>query len=142
MAGEPSTERRQIAWIGQNVTIEGRIVSSQDIRIDGHVQGAIEVGQHELVLGPGSELKADVNARTVLVGGKLEGDVTATERIQIQSTGILLGDVVVPRLIIQDGGVLRGKADVAGTRHAAAAAAAPAGKASAAAPEPIGVVRT
>ena len=116
MAGEASNERRQVAWIGQGVRIEGRIASSQDIRIDGNVQGTIEVGQHELVLGAGSEVKGGVSARSVLVGGKLEGDVTATERIQIQSTGVLLGDVVSPRLIIQDGGLLRGKADIAGAR--------------------------
>jgi cytoskeletal protein CcmA (bactofilin family) len=112
-----STERRQVAWIGQSVAIEGRITSRQDIRIDGQVQGTIEVGQHELVLGPGSEVKADVNARSVLIGGNVEGNVTATERVQVQSTGVLLGDVVAPRLIIQDGGMLRGKADIAGTRH-------------------------
>ena len=121
MAGEVSTERRQIAWIGQGVTVEGKIVAKQDIRIDGHVSGTIEVGAHELLLGPGSELKANVNARSVLIGGKVEGDITATERVQIQSTGVLLGDVVAPRLIIQDGGMLRGKADVAGTRAAGGA---------------------
>lgn len=116
MGGELSNERRQVAWIGQSVTIEGKIVSSQDIRIDGHVTGSIEVGQHELVLGPGSAVKADVDARSVLVGGTLEGDVTATDRIQVQSTGVLLGDVVSPRLVVQDGGVIRGKADIAGSR--------------------------
>ena len=116
LAGEVSTERRQVAWIGQSVSIEGRITSKQDIRIDGHVQGTLEVGEHELVLGAGAELKGDVNARSVLVGGKLEGNVMTTDRIQVQSTGVLLGDVVTPRLIIQDGGLLRGKADVAGTR--------------------------
>jgi cytoskeletal protein CcmA (bactofilin family) len=117
LAGEVSTERRQVAWIGQGVTIEGKIVSSQDIRIDGHVQGTIEVGQFELVLGPGSEVKGDVSARSVLVGGTLQGDVTVTERIQVQSSGVLLGDVVAPRLVIQDGGILRGTADVSGTRQ-------------------------
>jgi len=116
LAGEVSTERRQVAWIGQSVTIEGRIISKQDIRIDGHVSGTLEVGEHELVLGAGAELKGDVNARSVLVGGKLEGNVMTTDRIQVQSTGVLLGDVVTPRLIIQDGGLLRGKADVACTR--------------------------
>jgi len=134
LAGEVSTERRQIAWIGQGVKIEGKIVSNQDIRIDGHVSGSIEVGQHELVLGPGAELKANVNARSVLIGGRIEGDVTSTERIQIQSTGALLGDVVAPRLIIQDGGMVRGKVDVAGTRQKGS----PAVRA-AAAPEAIGV---
>jgi cytoskeletal protein CcmA (bactofilin family) len=116
LAGEVSTERRQVAWIGQGVTIEGKIVSSQDIRVDGHVRGSIEVGQFELVLGPGSEVKGAVNARSVLVGGSLEGDVVATERIQVQSTGALLGDIVSPRLTIHDGGVVRGKAEIAGTR--------------------------
>lgn len=137
MAGEVSNERRQVAWIGQGVTIEGRIVANQDIRIDGRVQGSIEVGQHELHLGAGAELKAGVNARSVIVGGRIEGDVTATERIQIQSTGVLLGDVVAPRLIIQDGGMLRGKADVAGTRAKAASVR----PAAAAVPEPTGVAR-
>ena len=66
MAGEVSTERRQIAWIGQGVKVEGKIVSKQDIRIDGHVSGSIEVGDHELLLGSGSELKANVNARSVI----------------------------------------------------------------------------
>lgn len=117
MAGEVSTERRQVAWIGQGVTIEGRIVSRQDIRIDGHVQGSIEVGEHELVLGAGSEVKGGVKARSVIVGGQLEGDVTAKERIQVQASGTVLGDVTAPRLIVQDGGVLRGKADVAGFRQ-------------------------
>lgn len=117
MAGEVSTERRQVAWIGQAVKIEGRIVSSQDIRIDGNVQGSIEVGQYEIVLGAGSDVKADVHARSVLVGGKVEGDVTATERIQVQSTGVLMGDVVAPRLVVQDGGLVRGKVDIAGTRQ-------------------------
>ena len=117
MAGEVSNERRQVAWIGQGVSIEGKITSGQDIRIDGRVHGSIEVGEFELVLGPGSDIKAGVSARSVLVGGRLEGDVTVTERLQIQSTGVLLGDVVAPRLIIQDGGMLRGKADVAGTRQ-------------------------
>lgn len=116
MAGEVSNERRQVAWIGQGVTVEGKITSTQDIRIDGRVQGSIEVGQHELVLGAGSEVKANLNARSVLIGGTLVGDVTAAERVQVQSTGELLGDVVAPRLIIQDGGIVRGKADIAGTR--------------------------
>jgi cytoskeletal protein CcmA (bactofilin family) len=116
VADETAGERRQVAWIGKGVTIEGRITSTQDIRIDGQVKGTVEVGEHEVVLGEGSGVKADLNARSVTVGGTIEGNVTATDRIQIQSTGVLLGDVVTSRLIIEDGGIVRGKADVAGTR--------------------------
>lgn len=139
MPGEASTERRQVAWIGQGVTIEGSILASQDIRIDGHVKGTVEVGQHEVVLGAGSEVKANVNARSVLVGGTIEGDVTAAERVLIESTGVLLGDVVSPRLIIQDGGMLRGKANVAGTRQDRPTAVRP--TSTAGAPEAIGLAR-
>jgi cytoskeletal protein CcmA (bactofilin family) len=116
VAGEVSNERRQVAWIGQHVSIEGKITSSQDIRIDGSVQGTIDVGGHEVVLGAGSEVKANLSARAVIVGGTVKGDVIATERIEIQSAGVLLGDVVAPRLVVRDGGLLRGKADIAGSR--------------------------
>jgi cytoskeletal protein CcmA (bactofilin family) len=109
-------ERRVNAWIGQGVTIAGRISSMQDLRIDGRVDGTIDVPQHELVLGPGSEVKANVTAKSALIGGALVGNVIATERLQIQSTGSVTGDVIARRLILLDGAVLLGKVDVEGTR--------------------------
>jgi cytoskeletal protein CcmA (bactofilin family) len=106
------------AWIGQRVTIEGRIRSAQDLRIDGRVDGTIEVPQHEVVLGAGADVKASVSARSVLVGGTLTGDVTATERLQIQATGSVEGNVTAPRLIVLDGAILRGKVNAEGTPRA------------------------
>jgi len=119
-AGTEILERRANAWIGQGVTIEGRITSAQDLRIDGRVVGAIEVPQHELVLGAGADVKADVTARSILVGGTVVGKVIATERLQIQATGTVEGDVTAARLVVLDGGVLRGKVAVEGTRRAPA----------------------
>ena len=110
-----AAERRTNAWIGQGVTIEGRVTSTQDLRIDGHVEGTIEVAQHELVLGPGSEVKGNVIAKSVLIAGTVVGDVSATERIQMQATASVQGDVRAPRLSVLDGAVLQGKVDVAGT---------------------------
>ena len=112
-----ATERRVNAWIGQGVTIEGRIGSTQDLRIDGRVNGAIAGPQHELVLGAGAEVKAAISARTILVGGTIVGDVVATERLQIQATGSIEGDVTAARLIMVDGALLRGKVAVEGTRR-------------------------
>ena len=109
-------ERRVNAWIGQGVTIAGRISSTQGLRIDGHVDGTIDVPQHELVLGPGSDVKANVTARSILIGGALVGSVIATERLQIQATGSVKGDVIAPRLILLEGAVLLGKVDVEGGR--------------------------
>ena len=111
-----TAERRTNAWIGQGVTIEGRVTSTQDIRIDGQVEGAIDVAEHELVLGRGSEVKGNVAAKSALIAGTVVGNVTATERIQVQATGSVQGDVRAPRLSVLDGGVLQGKAEVAGTR--------------------------
>ena len=108
-----ATERRVNAWIGQGVTIEGRIGSTQDLRID----GTVDVPQHELVLGAGAEVKAAISARTILVGGTIVGDVVATERLQIQATGSIEGDVTAARLIMVDGALLRGKVAVEGTRR-------------------------
>jgi cytoskeletal protein CcmA (bactofilin family) len=109
-------ERRVNAWIGQGVTIAGRISSTQGLRIDGRVDGTIDVAQHELVLGPGSDVKANVTAKSILIGGALVGNVVATERLQIQATGSVQGDVIAPRLILLEGAVLLGKVDVEGGR--------------------------
>jgi cytoskeletal protein CcmA (bactofilin family) len=123
VAADPShppggTERRVTAWIGQSVTIEGRISSAQDLQIDGHVNGAIEVGQHELVLGEHAEVKANLTARSILISGTVTGDVVATDRLQIGATGQVEGDVTAPRLIMVDGAVLRGKVHVEGKPRA------------------------
>ena len=112
---EAAAERRTNAWIGR-VTIEGRVTSTQDLRIDGHVAGTIDVAEHELVLGRGSEVRGNVIAKSALIAGTVVGDVTATERIQLQATGSVQGDVHAPRLSVLEGAVLQGKVDVAGTR--------------------------
>ena len=109
-------ERRVNAWIGQSVTIDGSISSGQDLRIDGRVSGTIDVPQHELVLGAGSEVTANITAKSVLIAGTVVGNVTATERLQLQATGSIEGNVVAPRLIVLDGARLHGKIDVEGTR--------------------------
>ena len=111
-----AVERRVNAWIGQGVTIEGRITSGQDLRIDGRVTGTIEVPQHELVLGAGADVKANITAKSILIAGSVVGNVTATDRLQLQATGSIEGDVVAARLIMLDGATLRGKIDVEGTR--------------------------
>jgi cytoskeletal protein CcmA (bactofilin family) len=110
------TERRVNAWIGQGVTIEGRIRSTQDLRIDGRVEGTLDLPQHELVLGAGAEVHATVHAKSVLVGGTIVGDIVAAERVQIQETGSVQGDVTAARLLMFDGASLCGKIAVEGSR--------------------------
>jgi cytoskeletal protein CcmA (bactofilin family) len=111
------TERRATAWIGQGVTIEGRVSSAQDLRIDGRVDGAVEVGEHELVLGAGSEVKADLNARSILIGGTVIGAVVASQRLQVQATGSVVGSITAPQVVMLEGAVVNGKMDSAGSRR-------------------------
>jgi cytoskeletal protein CcmA (bactofilin family) len=117
LATKPAVdERRVTAWIGQGVVIEGRITSAQDLRIDGKVEGTIEVGNHGLIVGAGAEVKANLVAKSILISGTVIGNVTASERIDVQTTGSVLGDIKSPRLVLIEGSAVKGKVDVAGNR--------------------------
>jgi cytoskeletal protein CcmA (bactofilin family) len=112
----PVDERRVTAWIGQGVVVEGKITSAQDLRIDGKVEGTIEVGNHGLILGASAAVKANLIARSILISGAVIGNVTATERVDLQETGSVEGDISSPRLVVVDGAVVNGKIETHGTR--------------------------
>ena len=109
-------ERRATAWIGQGVVVEGRITSSQDLRIDGRVEGTIEVGDHVLMIGARAEVKANLVAKSILISGTVIGNVTATDRLDLQATGSIEGDISSPRLVMVDGAVVKGRVDASGNR--------------------------
>lgn len=111
-------ERRTSAWIGQGVAIEGKISSSQDLRIDGRVEGTIEVGNHVLIVGTSAAVKANLVARSILISGTVVGNVTATDRVDLQATGSVEGDISSPRLVMIEGAVVKGKVNAGGTRAA------------------------
>ena len=113
-----SDERRVTAWIGQGVVVEGRITSTQDLRIDGKVEGTIEVGNHGLILGANAAIKADLVARWITISGAVVGNVTATNRLDLKATGSVDGDICSPRLVVADGATINGKVDTNGNRAA------------------------
>jgi cytoskeletal protein CcmA (bactofilin family) len=102
-------ERRVTAWIGQGVVVEGKITSAQDLRIDGKVEGTIEVGDHGLIIGESAAVKANLAAKSILISGSVTGNVTARERVDLQATGTVTGDITAPRLVVVDGAVIKGK---------------------------------
>ena len=109
-------ERRTAAWIGKSLQIEGRIVSQENLTIDGQIEGTIEVGDHNLVIGTGATVKADLTARTVTVSGSVIGNLKATEKIVLQPSASVDGDISTPRLMMADGAVVKGKVDARGDR--------------------------
>ena len=98
--------------IGESAKFKGDIHSDEDLLIDGQVEGEIDIPKHMLVIGTTSSVKANIQARSLVVQGELIGKVQVSERTQITATGRLNGDLVTGRIVIEDGGRLRGTSDV------------------------------
>jgi cytoskeletal protein CcmA (bactofilin family) len=102
------------AWIGKALVVQGKIVSTEDLTIDGQVDGTIELGQHGLMIGSGAAIKADLVARTITISGAVTGNVTASERVDLRATGVVDGDIATPRLLMAEGAIIRGRVDAKG----------------------------
>ena len=105
----PATERRVAAWIGKAVRVEGKVISSEDLIIDGDVEGSIELGDHSLTIGPGSAVKANLVAKSITISGAVVGNVKATERLELREAASVTGDITAPRFLMADGASVSGK---------------------------------
>jgi cytoskeletal protein CcmA (bactofilin family) len=115
-AGSAGTidERRISAWIGTALTVEGKVISTQDLTIDGTVEGTIELGNHGLTIGSSAKITADLVAQTITISGTVTGNVTATNIVDLRATGSVEGDITTPRLVMADGAIIKGKVDATG----------------------------
>jgi cytoskeletal protein CcmA (bactofilin family) len=104
-------ERRRAAWIGGSIIVKGDVVSTEDLVIDGQVQGTIELGDHGLTIGQAASVTADLLAKTVVISGKLKGNVVSTGRVELKSTAKVEGDISAPKFVMEDGANLSGKVD-------------------------------
>jgi cytoskeletal protein CcmA (bactofilin family) len=102
---------RAVACISQGIRIKGEVHGSEDLFIDGHVEGKLEIGDASLTVGPNGSVKADVTAREIIVRGRIEGKISGREKVQLWSTGHVTGEVQTERLSIEEGGTLRGKVE-------------------------------
>ncbi len=99
------------ACISQGIKIKGEVTGSEDLFVDGHVDGKLNLTNGSLTVGPNGYVKADVTAREVIVRGKIDGKVSGRDRVQLWSTGQVTGEVQTARLAIEDGATLRGKVE-------------------------------
>ena len=95
--------------LGKSVVIKGELSGSEDLTLYGQMEGSVKLPDHTLTIGPHADIKAEITARAVVIMGAVTGNVIASERIEIRSTGSVSGDISSPRLAIADGGTLRGK---------------------------------
>src|SRR6266853_5586676 len=107
-----STMEKDIVNIGKSVVIKGELNGSEDLTIEGHVEGTIQLKDHVLTIGPNGKIKAQVFAKAVIVLGEVNGNVTATEKVDIRDGGSVDGDIISPRVAIAEGAHFRGSVDM------------------------------
>jgi cytoskeletal protein CcmA (bactofilin family) len=108
-----------MANIGKSITIKGDLSGNEDLQIDGNVEGRIDLPNNQLTIGAEGRVKAEVHAKAVIVVGHVTGNVSAVDRIQVEATGIVDGDVKAPRLVIQEGAMLNGSVEMSGGKAGA-----------------------
>ena len=103
---------KDIVNIGKSVVIKGELNGSEDLTIEGHVEGTIQLRDHALTIGPNGRIKAQVFAKSVIVLGEVTGNVTASDKVDIRDNGSVDGDIVSPRVAIAEGAHFRGSVDM------------------------------
>jgi cytoskeletal protein CcmA (bactofilin family) len=98
--------------IGKSVIIKGELTGSEDLTIEGHVEGKIELRQNVLTIGPNGRIKAQVFAKSVVILGEVTGNVTASEKVDLRDNGSVDGDIAAPRVAIAEGAHFRGSIDM------------------------------
>jgi cytoskeletal protein CcmA (bactofilin family) len=101
--------------VGPHTIIKGEITGEEDVLVEGRVEGEIKIAKN-LRVGPGGTVKATVQAASVVISGELVGDCQATERVEIQVSGRLIGNIRTPRVVIQEGAMFRGNSDMSGRK--------------------------
>lgn len=97
-----------MANIGKSIAIKGDLTGNEDMMIEGTVDGKVDLPNNQLTIGANGKIRAEVTAKSVIVIGRVTGNVTGTERVEIQATGIIEGDVTSPKLVVAEGAVLNG----------------------------------
>jgi cytoskeletal protein CcmA (bactofilin family) len=134
---DPEPSRGGSATIGKAVKIAGQIYSREDLYVDGDVEGTIELMDHKLTIGPNGKVHAGVKAREVVALGVIQGNVEASERIEIRKDAKLVGDIKTARIIIEDGAYFKGSIDIVKSEPKAAPSQPRPQPAAAPAPAPV-----
>src|SRR5262249_12019151 len=104
--------RADVGHIGKSVVIRGELSGSEDLYLDGEVEGNINLRDHKLVIGPNGKIHASITARDIVIHGKVTGNVTASERVELKRSCSLTGDVATLRIMIEDGAFFKGAIDI------------------------------
>jgi cytoskeletal protein CcmA (bactofilin family) len=111
--------RGRAANIGSSLFIKGEVTGSEDLTVEGRVEGKIDLKDHNLTIANGGKVNAEIHAKNVTIVGEVTGNIQADEKVEISDTGRLYGDIQAPRLALSDGAQFRGSVDMSKEKAAA-----------------------
>jgi cytoskeletal protein CcmA (bactofilin family) len=101
-----------VATIGKSVVVKGELSGSEDLYVDGEVEGSISLRGQSLTVGPNGRVRANVEARNVIVHGRVDGNIHASDRVELRKSASLSGDISTARVAIEDGAFFKGSIDI------------------------------
>ena len=107
------------ANFGRSISVKGEVSGSEDLTIDGQVEGRIDLPEHVLTVGPNATIVADITVRAATIFGTVIGSITARNKIDVRKAGSVEGQITCALLVVQEGAILNGKVDAKGEREAA-----------------------
>jgi cytoskeletal protein CcmA (bactofilin family) len=108
----PDAACGEVTLIGKSVVIKGELSCSEDLYIDGQVEGTIDPKGNRLTIGPNGRVKANINACAVIVQGKLEGNIQASHRVDLKQSAVVMGDIATQRISIDEGAYFKGSVNI------------------------------
>jgi cytoskeletal protein CcmA (bactofilin family) len=112
VAGGEVIAMQNLVNIGKSVQIKGELTGSEDLTIDGHLEGKIHMKEHHLTVGTNSTISAEIHAKSVTILGKVTGNIVAGEKVEVATSGTMLGDIRSPRVALADGAKFKGSIDM------------------------------
>jgi len=101
------------AQIGSSVLIKGELSGREDLYLDGEVEGTIELRECSLTVGTNGRVRGNVHGKSVIVQGRIEGDISGSQRVELRNSAVVTGDISTERILIEDGAVFKGKLETA-----------------------------
>ena len=109
---KPATSPMDQANIGRSLVIKGEVSGAESLFIDGRIEGTISFPENRVTIGRNGNVAANINAKEVVIMGKVQGNVECADRLDIRSEGVLTGDVVTHRISVEEGAILKGGVEV------------------------------
>lgn len=109
-----NSQSRQLATIGPSIHIKGELTGEEGLIIDGQVEGTINLKNNDLIIARNGQIKADVFAKTITIEGRLHGDLNGKEKVTIRASGDVQGNIISPRVVLEDGARFKGSIDMQG----------------------------